>query len=74
MDKLAIGGLACLLVIVLVALWWVVGGFILMLAWNAVLPYLIGAPAITHGHGIAIIIGLSIIGGLFKSSYTAVSK
>lgn len=74
MENAAIAGGACLLLIALMVGWWVVGGWILMMVWNALLPYLVGAPVISWAQGIALAVGLSIVGGAFRSTVNYVNK
>ena len=60
--------LTCLGIIAAVALIWFIGGWVLMILWNALLPYLVGAPYITHIQGIGLWIMLSIVGSFFQAN------
>lgn len=73
-ESAGIGLLACTLIIALVVGWWLIGGFILMVAWNALLPYLVGAPTLSYGQAVAGAILLMLIGGAFKSTVSYVNK
>lgn len=64
--------LACLAIIALSVLWWAVGGFILMLAWNLLAP-LFGLPVMTYLQGVAAAVIIYFVGGAFRSITTSKS-
>lgn len=69
-----VAGLTCLAIIALMTAWFLIGGFILMLAWNAFLPPLFGVPVIAYWQAVAGLVLLTLIGGAFRSNTTVQSK
>lgn len=63
-----VGGL-CLLGIALIAAWYLIGGLLIMVAWNALAP-LWGGPVLAYWQGVAAAVLLSVVGGAFKSNVT----
>lgn len=58
------------LVLALIAFFSLIGAFILMLAWNVVMPALFHLPALGFWQAYAITILVSIVGSAFKTTVT----
>lgn len=69
-SGISVGGF-CLLILALIALSLAIVPFILMVAWNAVVPTIFGGPVIDFWQSLAMYVVFSIIGGAFRTVVSA---
>lgn len=67
---IGVGGF-CLLVLFIIAFSFAIAPFVLMVAWNAVVPTIFGGPVIDFWQSLAMYVVLSIIGGAFRTVVSA---
>ena len=73
-EKAAIGGLACLFILVIWFVSLAIEAFVVMWAWNIfVVPYF-GMPELTWLPALGLVLLLNIIGGAFKATVSPTNK